>query len=88
MPRPARKRVTLKVIGSVAKPAAAVKMLNSTMHTAIAQRRPMRSAIVPRKIAPNIIPNSAALTMKPALVGVTPMSFMMDGKAMPATARS
>ncbi|MNS93444.1 hypothetical protein D3C72_1276200 [compost metagenome] len=88
MPRPARKRVMLKVTGSLVKPAAAVKTLNSAMQMAMARLRPMRSATVPRKIAPNIMPNSAELTMKPALVAVTPISFMIDGSAMPATARS
>ncbi|XQU72269.1 hypothetical protein OJJOAM_005058 [Cupriavidus sp. H18C1] len=88
MPRPARKRVTLNVTGSLVKPAAAVKTENSTMQMAMAQRRPMRSAMVPRKIAPNIMPNSAELTMKPACVASTPIDCMIDGRAMPATARS
>ncbi|MNO00438.1 hypothetical protein D3C81_2203270 [compost metagenome] len=69
-------------------PAAAVNTLNSRMQMAMALRRPMRSAIVPRKMAPNIMPNSAELTMNPACVADTPMSFMMAGSAMPATARS
>ena len=43
------------------------------MQIAIAKRRPIRSAIVPSKIAPNIMPNSAELTMKPAFVASTPM---------------
>ena len=51
-------------------------------------RRPMRSATVPRKMAPNIMPNKAELTMKPALVALTPICFMIEGRAMPATARS
>jgi hypothetical protein len=88
MPRPARKRVTLNVTGSFVRPAAAVNTLNSTMQMTMAQRRPMRSAMVPRKMAPNIMPNSAELTMKPAWVASTPICFMIDGSAMPATARS
>jgi len=48
----------------------------------------MRSAMVPMKMAPNIMPNSAELTMKPAWVAWTPICFMIDGSAMPATARS
>ena len=55
---------------------------------AMAQRRPILSAMVPRKMAPNIIPKSAELTMNPAWVASTPMFFMMDGSAMPTTARS
>ena len=88
IPKPAKKRRTLKVTGSWVNPAAAVKTLNSRMQIAMAHRRPILSAIVPRKIAPNIMPNSAELTMKPALCGSTPISFMIDGSAMPATARS
>ena len=88
MPRPAMKRITLKEIGSCVRPAAAVKMENSAIQIAMVQRRPTLSAMVPRKIAPNIMPNSAELIMKPALVGDTPISFMMDGSAAPATARS
>lgn len=88
MPRPARKRTMLNVTGSRARPAAAVKMLNSAMQMAIALRRPILSAMVPRKMAPNTMPNSAELTMKPACVGSTPRSFMIDGSAMPTTARS
>jgi hypothetical protein len=65
-----------------------VNTLNSARQITMARRRPMRSARVPRKIAPNIMPNSAELTMKPAFRAVTPISFMMDGSAMPATARS
>ena len=66
MPRPAMKRVMLKVIGSWVNPAAAVKMLNRKMQIEIISLRPILSASVPRKIAPNIIPNSAELAMKPA----------------------
>ena len=88
MPTPARKRTMAKVSGSLARPAAAVNTLNSAMQIAIVQRRPIRSAMVPRKIAPNIMPNSAELTMNPAWVGSTPISFMIEGSAMPATARS
>ena len=88
MPRPARKRSTPNTTGSRVRPAAAVKTLNSTTQMAIARRRPMRSATVPKKTAPNIMPNSAELTMKPAPAALTPMSFMIDGSAMPATARS
>ena len=56
-----------KVTGSCVNPAAAVKTLNSAMQMAIVRRRPILSAMVPRKMAPNIIPNSAELTMKPGL---------------------
>jgi len=58
------------------------------MQIVIVRRLPILSAMVPRKMAPNIMPNSAELTMKPAFVGLTPISFMIDGNAMPATARS
>jgi hypothetical protein len=88
MPRPARKRIALNTYGSWVMPAAAVNTLNSARQMTMAWRRPMRSAMVPRKMAPNIMPNSAELTMKPAFCAVTPMSFMIDGSAMPATARS
>jgi hypothetical protein len=88
MPRPARKRITLNVTGSLVRPAAAVNTLNSAMQIAMARRLPILSATVPKNIAPNIMPNSAELTMKPALVGLTPICFMIDGNAMPATARS
>jgi hypothetical protein len=54
----------------------------------IVQRRPILSASVPRKIAPNIMPNSAELAMKPAVEALTPIAFMMEGRAMPATAMS
>ena len=60
----------LKVTGSLVNPAAAVKTLNSATQIEIVQRRPILSASVPRKIAPNIIPNSAELAMKPACRGV------------------
>lgn len=88
MPRPARKRIALKVYGLSVKPAAAVNTLNRKMQIAMALRRPILSAMVPRKMAPNIMPNRAELTMKPAFWAVTPISFMIDGSAMPATARS
>ncbi|MNT31911.1 hypothetical protein D3C72_1677680 [compost metagenome] len=74
--------------GSLTSPAAAVKTLNRATQIAIVQRRPILSAMVPRKIAPNTMPNSAELTMSPAWVGATPRSFMIEGSAMPATARS
>ena len=77
-----------KVTGSFVNPAAAVNTLNSAMQIAIVQRRPILSAMVPRKIAPNIIPKSAELTMNPAWVGSTRSSFMIDGSAIPTTARS
>ena len=82
------KRVMLKVIGSCVNPAAAVKTLNSATQIEIISGRPILSASVPRKIAPNIIPNRAELAMKPACVASTPMSFMIDGSAAPTTARS
>ena len=88
MPNPAMKRAALNHSGSFARPAAAVKALKSPIHIAMAQRRPILSAIVPKRIAPNIMPKRAELTIKPAWVGSTPMSFMMDGSAIPATARS
>ena len=80
--------MTLKLTGSCVNPAAAVKTLNSATQTEIISGRPMRSASVPRKIAPNIMPNSAELAMKPACVASTPMSFMIAGSAAPTTARS
>jgi hypothetical protein len=78
----------LKVIGSRVNPATAVKMLNNATQIEIASRRPNLSAKVPRKIAPNIIPNNAELAMKPAFVASTPISAMIAGKAAPTTARS
>ena len=69
--------MTLNVTGSLVNPAAAVKTLNSDTQIEIVQRRPILSASVPRNIAPNIIPNSAELAMKPAVEASTPMSFMM-----------
>ena len=53
----------LKVTGSWVMPAAAVNTLNSTMQITMAQRRPILSAMVPRNMAPNIMPNRAELTM-------------------------
>ena len=88
IPTPATKRATLKTIGSFVNPAAAVNTLNSAMQIATTQRRPIRSARVPKRMLPNIMPNSAELTMKPALAALTPMLFMIDGRAMPATAKS
>ncbi|MDT4831367.1 hypothetical protein FQZ97_648770 [compost metagenome] len=82
------KRATLKPMGSVASPVSAVKTLKSATHTAIMRGRPMRSAKVPRKIAPSMVPNNADPAMTPALVASTPMSFMIDGSAAPTTARS
>ena len=69
MPRPAMKRITLKVTGSLVKPAPAVKTLNRNTQIEIVQRRPIRSDSAPRKTAPNIMPNSAELAMKPAVGG-------------------
>ncbi len=88
MPSPARKRITLKVIGSLVNPAAAVKALNRNTQIEIAQRRPILSASAPSAIAPNIMPNSAELAMKPAVEASTFIAFMIDGSAVPATARS
>ena len=70
------------------KPAAAVKTLNRNTQIEIVQRRPILSDIAPRKTAPNIMPNSAELAMKPAVEAVTPICFMIDGSAVPATAMS
>ncbi len=78
----------LKVTGSCVNPATAVKTLNNATQIEIISGRPILSARVPRKIAPNIIPNNAELAMKPACVASTPMSFMIDGRAAPTTARS
>ena len=80
--------MALKLTGSEVKPAAAVNRLNRRMQIVMAQRRPMRSAMVPRKMAPNIMPNNAELAMKPACFGSTPICFMIEGRAMPTTARS
>ena len=80
--------MTLNVTGSLVNPAAAVKTLNSATQIEIVQRRPILSASAPRNIAPNIIPNSAEPAMKPAVEASTPMSFMMEGSATPATAMS
>ena len=88
IPRPAKKRKALKVTGSPVRPAAAVKMLNSATQIEIVRTRPILSASVPKTMAPNIMPNRAELAMKPAPPALTPMSFMIDGKAAPTTARS
>ena len=88
MPTPAMKRAMLNVIESLVNPAAAVNKLNSVMQITTTRRRPIRSASVPKRMLPNIMPNSAALTMKPALVASTLMPFMIEGNAMPTTARS
>lgn len=88
MPRPAMKRIALKLIGSFIRPAAAVNRLKMAMHRHITMRLPKRSERFPKIMLPNIIPNSAELAMKPACVASTPMSFMIDGSAMPTTARS
>ncbi|MNF93292.1 hypothetical protein D3C84_759630 [compost metagenome] len=82
------KRAMLKLTGLSVKPATAVKMLNSATQMAIMRGRPMRSARVPRKIAPSIVPSSAEPAMIPALVGSTFMSCMIAGSAAPTTARS
>ena len=78
----------LKLMGSLVSPAAAVKTLNIATQTLIISGRPIRSASVPKKIAPNIMPNSAELAMKPACVASTPICFMIAGNADPTTARS
>ncbi|MNN44575.1 hypothetical protein D3C81_1588710 [compost metagenome] len=88
MPRPAINRITLNVTGSLVRPAAAVNTLNRNTHSEMVQRRPIRSDRAPRKMAPNIMPNSAELAMKPAVDAVTPISFMIEGNAAPATAMS
>ena len=67
---------------------AAVKTLNSATQIEIAQRRPIFSDRAPRPTAPNIMPNSAELAMKPAVEAVTPICCMMAGSAAPATAMS
>ncbi len=82
------KRTTLKLMGSLVNPAAAVNTLNSMTPMERAQRRPIRSDSVPRTMAPNIMPNRAELAMKPAVDAFTPICCMMDGRAMPTTAMS
>ncbi|MNI56106.1 hypothetical protein D3C73_1110940 [compost metagenome] len=82
------KREMLKLIGSLVRPAPAVKILNKATQIAIILGRPIRSASVPRKIAPSIVPKSAEPAMMPALVGSMFMSFMIAGRAAPTTARS
>ena len=62
--------------------------LNMNTQITIAQRRPILSASAPSPIAPNIMPNSAELAMKPAVAASTFIAFMIDGSAVPATARS
>jgi hypothetical protein len=74
--------------GSVLNAANALKRLKQSMQSAIDQRRPIRVASVPRRIEPTAMPKSAALAMKPALVALTPVSFMIDGNEMPTMARS
>ena len=80
--------LTLKLTGSLASPAAAVNRLNIRMQITITSRRPIRSATAPKTMLPNIIPNRAELTMNPAWVASTPISCMIEGRAMPTTARS
>lgn len=88
MPRPARKRVILKLTGSLVRPEAAVNRLNNATQIAIIFGRPMRSASVPRNMAPSMVPRSAEPAMIPALVASTPISSMIAGSAAPTTARS
>ncbi|MNT64565.1 hypothetical protein D3C72_2024770 [compost metagenome] len=88
IPKPAIKRMILKVSGLSVNPAAAVKMLNSATHIAIIFGRPIRSANVPKKMAPSIVPNNAEPAITPALVASICISAMMAGRAAPTTAKS
>ncbi|MCY1455142.1 hypothetical protein D9M71_722540 [compost metagenome] len=88
IPRPAMKRMILKLTGSLVKPAAAVKRLNNATQMATIFGRPIRSASVPRKMAPSIVPNRAEPAMIPALVASIFMSCIMAGRAAPTMARS
>ncbi|MNF82186.1 hypothetical protein D3C85_1474770 [compost metagenome] len=82
------KRMMLKLTGSLVKPAPAVKRLNSATHIATIFGRPIRSASVPRKIAPSIVPNRAEPAIIPALVGAICISCIIAGRAAPTMARS
>ncbi|MNN39139.1 hypothetical protein D3C81_1531670 [compost metagenome] len=88
IPKPAIKRIILKLIGSFVIPATAVKTLNRNTQIAIVKRRPILSDIAPKKMAPTIIPNNAELAIKPAVEALTPIFSIIEGIAIPATAMS
>ncbi|EJL31013.1 hypothetical protein PMI01_02948 [Caulobacter sp. AP07] len=82
-PRPVRNRTASSRLRSPVAAVARENRPNAATEVTSTGRRPMRSAIAPPRLAPNISPIRLALNAHPAWPGVSPRAGSMRGAATP-----